>query len=162
MTTDEALTILRTDPVARDLLASANMARLAYTWRDGSPRVVPMWFQWTGAELLMGAPPNSPKMKVLGTRPQVAVSIDGVQWPYQWLTVRGTATVQVASEPLPFREYVMMAQRYLGEAGGEQFLTALRQTFSAWSRIAIQPQEVRVLDFQGRFPGAWSGGSHGT
>jgi hypothetical protein len=134
------------------------MARLAYTWRDGSPRVVPMWFHWTGEDLLMGAPPNSPKMKVLALRPQVAVSIDTVDWPYQWLTIRGTVAVQSSSAS--FAEYLTMAHWYLGDAGAEQFLTALRQTFHSWARIAIQPQEVRILDFQGRFPSAWSTKAH--
>jgi len=118
-----------------------------------------MWFHWTGEELLMGAPPNSPKTKVLAVRPQVAVSIDTVEWPYQWLTMRGSAAVQVSAEP--FAEYLTMAHRYLGDTGGEQFLTALRQTFQSWARIAIRPQEVRILDFQGRFPSAWSAKASG-
>jgi len=85
------------------------MARLAYTWHNGSPRVVPMWFHWTGEGLLTGAPPNSPKIKVLAVRPQVTVSIDTVEWPYQWLTMRGTAATQVSTEP--FAEYLTMAYR---------------------------------------------------
>ena len=32
------------DPVAQELLHSTNLARLAYTWHDGTPRVVPIWF----------------------------------------------------------------------------------------------------------------------
>lgn len=161
MTVEEARRTLQTDEVAQHLLSSPIMARLAYTWRDGTPRVVPMWFHWTGQDILMGAPPNSPKMKMLAERPQVAVSIDSVDWPYEWLTVRGTASVQLVSEPLPFAEYVSMAYRYLGEMGGEQFLAAQRHTFQSWVRIAIQPEEVRILDFQGRFPGAWSATSGG-
>jgi len=159
MTAEEARCLLQTDGVAQHVLSLPLMARLAYTWRDGSPRVVPMWFHWTGTELLMGAPPNSPKMKVLTLRPQVAVSIDTVEWPYQWLTIRGTAVVQVSEEP--FAEYLAMARRYLGEAGGKQFLTALQQKFHGWARIAIRPHEVRILDFQGRFPSAWSAGAGG-
>ena len=96
-------------------------------------------------------------MKVLSTRPQVAVSIDSSDWPYKWLNVRGTASVQVSSEP--FAEYLIMARRYMGDAGGEQFLTALRQTFHGWARIAIRPNEIRILDFEGRFPSAWSAGA---
>ena len=65
MTTTETTTTLHTDPVAQELLRSTIPARLAYVWRDGTPRVVPMWFHWTGEEFLMGAPPNAPKMKVL-------------------------------------------------------------------------------------------------
>jgi Pyridoxamine 5'-phosphate oxidase len=156
MTVEEARRILQTDPVPQHLLGLPIIARLAYTWRDGSPRVVPMWFHWTGEDILMGAPPNSPKMKVLAARPQVALSIDTADWPYRWLTVRGNASVQVSAGP--FAEYVTMARRYLGDAGGEQFLGTLRQTFRDWSRIAIRPHEVRILDFQGRFPSAWSTG----
>ena len=65
MTGEEARRLLQMDEVAQPVLSLPLMARLAYAWRDGSPRVVPMWFHWTGEELLMGAPPNSPKMKVL-------------------------------------------------------------------------------------------------
>lgn len=35
------------DPVAQDLLGSKELARLAYTWLAGTPRVVPIWFHWT-------------------------------------------------------------------------------------------------------------------
>jgi len=159
VTIDEALRILKTDKVAQDLLGSPIIARLGYTWRDGSPRIVPMWFHWTGEDILMGAPPTSPKMKVLAARPHVAVSIDSTDWPYKWLNLRGTASVQVSPEP--FAEYLGMARRYLGDAGGEQFLTALHQTFHGWARIAIRPKDVRILDFQGRFPSAWSAAARG-
>ena len=38
------------DPVAQELLGSQELARLAYSWLDGTPRVVPMGFHWNGAE----------------------------------------------------------------------------------------------------------------
>ena len=39
------------DPVAQALLGSANPAKLAYSRMDGSPRVVPIWFHWTGEQI---------------------------------------------------------------------------------------------------------------
>ena len=51
---------LLNDPVAKALLESANPARLAYTWMDGSPRVVPIWFHWTGDQLVLGSPLRRP------------------------------------------------------------------------------------------------------
>ncbi len=42
MSADEARQTLNSDPVAQQLLQSTIPARLAYTWRDGTPRVVPM------------------------------------------------------------------------------------------------------------------------
>jgi len=113
MTSEEATTILRTDTVAQDLLRSMIPARLAYVWRDGKPRVVPMWFHWTGEEFLMGAPPNAPKMKVLADHPSVAFTIDGNEWPYSVLSVRGLAVVRLVDQPVEetFPEYSAMARR---------------------------------------------------
>ena len=95
MASSDAITMLQTDPVAKELLSSVIPARLSYTWSDGTPRVVPMWFKWTGSEFIMGAPPNAPKMKVLSERPAVSLVIDDSQWPYKVLTVQGTATAEV-------------------------------------------------------------------
>src|SRR5207302_11340698 len=99
MTSEEATTILRTDTVAQDLLGSTIPARLAYAWRDGKPRVVPMWFHWTGEDFLMGAPPNAPKMKVLSDDAEDAFSVDSNEWPYQVLSVRGATTFQILRQP---------------------------------------------------------------
>ena len=157
MTTTEARATLQSDPVARGLLGSVALARLAYVWSDGTPRVVPMWFHWTGEDLLMGAPPNSPKMQVLAANPAVALTIDSDRWPYQVLSIRGTVTVEIVDEIFP--EYASMARRYLTDEGGEQFLALAKQTFSQWTRLTIRPHTVGILDFQSRFPSAWSAGS---
>ena len=39
------------DPIALDLLQSRQLVRLSWTWHDGTPRVVPLWFQWTGTTI---------------------------------------------------------------------------------------------------------------
>ncbi|MEA3214794.1 MAG: hypothetical protein QOJ19_950 [Acidimicrobiia bacterium] len=48
MTNKRAVETLQTDAVAKELMESRIPARLAYIWHDGTPRVVPMWFHWTG------------------------------------------------------------------------------------------------------------------
>jgi len=44
------------DEVAQELLHSQELAKLAYNWTDGTPRVVPIWFHWDGQEIVMGTP----------------------------------------------------------------------------------------------------------
>ena len=66
---------LLSDPIAQELLRSRIPARLAYVWLDGSPRVVPIWFHWTGQEFVMGSPPKAPKLKALKLNPKVALTI---------------------------------------------------------------------------------------
>ena len=64
------------DPVAQRLLASADLARLAYVATDGTPRVVPIAFEWDGARLVMGTVPASAKVAAIRANPAVALTID--------------------------------------------------------------------------------------
>ncbi len=67
MATKQGGLALLNDPVAQELLRSTSPARLAYVWRDGTPRVVPIWFHWNGKEIILGTPPNAPKVQALST-----------------------------------------------------------------------------------------------
>jgi hypothetical protein len=144
-------TSLLTDPVAQQLLASPAPAHLAYQWTDGTPRVVPIWFQWTGEEVVMGTPPGAPKLRALRDGDPVAITIDSADWPYQVLYLRGTAEITTADGVVP--EYALAAQRYFGDERGAawvgQFPAQVRMT-----RIAVRPSWVGVLDFTTRFPSA--------
>ena len=98
------------DPVAQELLHSTNLARLAYTWRDGTPRVIPIWFHWDGETIVLGSPPNAPKVDVLPTNSKVALTIDRDEWPYHALLIRGTADVETIEDVTP--EYAASAERF--------------------------------------------------
>ncbi|MGA3214913.1 MAG: pyridoxamine 5'-phosphate oxidase family protein [Acidimicrobiales bacterium] len=143
------------DEVAQELLASRELARLAYTWRDGTPRVVPVWFHWTGTEVVVGSPSNAPKVKVLASRPAVAVTIDGSTWPYHTLLLRGTARIDDAEGVVP--EYAAAAKRYFGPEQGSAWVAQLEEMGLAWTRIGITPTHATILDFVTRFPSALAG-----
>jgi nitroimidazol reductase NimA-like FMN-containing flavoprotein (pyridoxamine 5'-phosphate oxidase superfamily) len=86
-------TELLQDPVAQELLASRIPARLAYSWTDGTPRVVSIWFHWDGTDIVMASLPGAPKLKALHTGDRVAVTIDTNDPPHHILSIRGTAEV---------------------------------------------------------------------
>jgi hypothetical protein len=142
------------DEVAQELLTSRELARLAYTWSDGTPRVVPIWFHWTGAEIVVASPPKAPKLKVLGSRPHVAVTIDHSSWPYHVLLVRGTARVEHVDGIVP--EYAAAAERYFGPEQGQAWITQVRSMGPGMARISITPEHATILDFEARFPSAIS------
>ncbi len=81
-------------PIAQELLHSTVPARLAYTWKDGTPRVVPIWFHWNGEEIVLGSPPKAPKVMVLPDHAQVALTIDSNPFPQKVLLIRGIARVE--------------------------------------------------------------------
>ena len=144
---------LLTDPVAESLLGSAIPARLAYTWMDGSPRVVPIWFHWTGDQFVLGSPPKAPKLRALAADPRVALTIDDNAWPYKVMLVRGLSSIEMLDDVSP--EYELSATRYFGPEQGPAWVSTLRG--KSMARIAVTPQWVGILDFQTRFPSALSG-----
>lgn len=142
-------------PVARKLLASAIPARLAYVAKDGTPRIVPTWFQWTGGELVMPtyiqAPhvpaPGARRIAALRARPDVAVSIDTESVPAQALHVRGQARIVEVDGIDP--DYATSARQYLGEDGARELLEMADQPGTRMARITVRPAWVGLLDFGG-------------
>ena len=144
---------LLNDPVGSALLNSVNPARLAYTWMDGSPRVVPIWFHWTGDQFILGTPPKAPKLKALAADPRVALTSDDTAWPPGVLLVRGRAGIELLDDVGP--EYEQAATRYFGPEQGPAWVATLRG--KPMARIAITPEWAGILDFQTRFPSALTG-----
>lgn len=141
---------LLADPLAQELLHSPTLARLAYTWHDGTPRVVPIWFHWNGEEIVVAGPPDAPKVAAIEAQPQVALTIDGDTWPYKALLLRGTARVDTAEGVAS--EYAAAAERYFGPEQGQQWVGMVGSMFDTTARITIQPDHVTILDFETRFP----------
>ena len=145
----DPLALLST-PVAQALLQSTIPARLAYTGRDGTPRVLPIWFHWTGEVFVLGTRLDSGKVKALSTSPTVALTIDTESFPYQALQVRGTIAIETINGIVP--EYELCAKRYLGERRGQVWMTQLRQAFPPMARIVVRPEWVGLLDVAQLYP----------
>lgn len=144
---------LLNDPVAQELLHSKSLARLAYIWRDGTPRVIPVWFHWNDRAIVLGTMINAPKMKILPHNSRIALTIDRDVPPYKVLLVRGTAHVEVVEGVTP--EFLASAQRYFGEAQGRAWLDGVRQQlFPRMGRITVQPEWVGIIDSEKRLPSA--------
>jgi hypothetical protein len=141
------------------LLASAIPARVAYTAKDGTPRIAASWFQWTGGELVMPTFIQAPhvaaparRLAALRARPDVAVSIDTESTPAQVLMVRGKAQVTEIAGIDP--DYAASARQYLGEEAAGQYLAMADQPGTRMARITVRPTWVGLLDFAGdRLPG---------
>jgi PPOX class probable F420-dependent enzyme len=138
-------------PIAQELLQSTLLARLAYIALDGTPRVVPLQFHWTGEELVINSWPDDPKVAALRANPQVAVTIDGNDPPFRALQLRGTASVTVMDGVSA--EMHAASARYMGPAAGQEWVATVMRLSPQSARIAIRPTWVDVLDFTTRLPG---------
>jgi len=152
ISTPQGTLALLNDPIAQELLRSTIPARLAYTWHDGTPRVVPIWFHWTGDEVVLGGPTDAPKVDAVRAQPRVALTIDDATFPYKVLLIRGTAAVETGDGVVP--EYALAARRYFGEEQSTAWVDQMGSLVTEMARIAIRPEWVGFLDFETRFPSA--------
>ncbi|MCC6803383.1 MAG: pyridoxamine 5'-phosphate oxidase family protein [Anaerolineae bacterium] len=152
MPTKQGSVDLLNDPVAQEMLQAPIPMRLAYVWTDGSPRVVPIGFHWTGSEIVAGCPLGAPKLKALAQNPKVALTIDNNKMPYHVLLIRGTASLSTHEGIIP--EYVAYCKRYMGEEGAAAWLQQVTPLVPKMVRVAIKPEWVGILDFERRFPSA--------
>ncbi len=140
------------EPVAQQLLQSKSPLHLAYTWRDGTPRVVPIGFHWNGQEIVLATAADAPKTKVLKNGSKVAVSIDHNSSPPNILLIRGTVRTDTVEGIAP--EYAAMIRRTMGEEDGQALLTEATRLYPRMTRIFIHPDWVGLLDFETRLPSA--------
>ncbi|MCP2322970.1 UDP-N-acetyl-D-mannosaminuronic acid transferase (WecB/TagA/CpsF family) [Hamadaea flava] len=147
------LRLLETD-LARRLLGSTELARVAYVAKDGTPRVFPVMFHWTGDELVFGTFAGSAKIAALRTRPAVALTIDTAGPPPEVLLLRGQATVTDVDGILP--EYAAAHHHYYGPEQGARNIADVAQSGRKMVRVGLVPDWVGTLDFVSRFPAALS------
>ncbi|MGI8968205.1 MAG: pyridoxamine 5'-phosphate oxidase family protein [Chloroflexota bacterium] len=105
-------------------MESAILARLAYIGNDGSPRVIPLGFHWTGREIVVCTASSSPKVRALQANRHVALTIDTEQQPPKQLLVRGTVSLEVV-DGVPL-EYILAAEKILPEDQWDQFAEQVR------------------------------------
>jgi hypothetical protein len=151
METNRGDRALLAHPVAQELFQSRIPARLAYLALDGTPRVVPMQFHWTGDAVVLCCWPDDPKVAALQANPAVALTIDTTEPPFRSVQIRGDAAVSVVDGAPP--EMVAASVRYMGSEAGLGWVAQAQRLSPHLARIAVQPAWVDVLDFETRLPG---------
>jgi DNA-binding IclR family transcriptional regulator len=114
-------------------------ARLACIRPDGSPHVVPVWYEWRDATFLVAAWPGSAWADFVTQNPAVALTIDEPWPPLRRILVRGQAQPLVAEDIPGGIEglYMRINARYLGAPvqSGDAYSTA-------WKAFRIPPAKM--------------------
>ena len=140
-------------PGAQELIESTSTAHLAYVATDGTPRVIPVGFFWTGDKFVISTATTAPKVEALAAHPNVALAIDAGNTPggARSLSVRGRADVQIVDGVVP--EYLAAARATMEADEASEFERNVRRMYDQMARIAITPSWVRFYDFgAGRMP----------
>lgn len=122
-------------------LHETRIAKLATLNADGSPTIVPVWFEWDGETAELFTSRSSPKVKRIGRDPRVALSVEeGVGIQEAWVTIEGVATIEeVGGWPLAQR----LARRYYTPERYEAVLPQWERMADEWVIVRISPTRIR-------------------
>lgn len=116
-------------------------AQLACVRSDGTPHVVPLWYEWDGAAMWLAASPGSSWRAFIGENPQVSVTLDEPWAPLRRLFLSGRAVVVGDKEVPGGLEGLRsrLATRYLGHGADSQ--PELMDT-DGWAAVRITPERI--------------------
>lgn len=139
-------------PYSQDLLTGHIPARFAYIGLDGDPRVIPIAFLWDGSRIVICTVPKSAKVRALQHNPRVSITIDTETQPPKVLLIRGAATVELV-DGIP-DEYIAASRKLVPADQFEAWEGGVRALYDQMARITIEPDWVKLLDFETTIPKA--------
>ncbi|HMO52941.1 MAG TPA: TIGR03618 family F420-dependent PPOX class oxidoreductase [Tepidiformaceae bacterium] len=120
-------------------LRETRIAKVATLNADGSPTIVPVWFEWDGAGARVFTSKNSPKVKRIQADPRAALSVEEpVGIPEAWVTIEGTCSLTREGT----RELIArLARRYYDPEKAEK---SIKEWLAAdiWVTIEIPPKRI--------------------
>jgi pyridoxamine 5'-phosphate oxidase-like protein len=139
-------------PISQHLLQSEPILRLAYTGRDGAPRVIPLGYGWDGDRFTFWTIPHSAKVAALAADPRVALTIDVLGPPPRVLLVRGRAELRTV-DGVP-DGYLQASHRGLPAETWHDFDSQVRALYEQMTVITVTPEWAKLLDFETTAPSA--------
>lgn len=140
-----------TSPELNEFLAGLWGAQLACVRSDGTPHVVPLWYEWDGEAMWLAASPGSSWRGHISTNPQVSVTLDEPWPPLRRVFLAGRAAEVDATEVPGGLEGLRrrLAVRYLGQ--GAELQPELSDV-EGWAAVRILPHRVHGRQGLGPVP----------
>ena len=122
-------------------LRETRIAKLATLNADGSPNIVPVWFDWEGGVARVFTSKTSPKIRRIAADNRVALSVEeGVGAQERWVTIEGTAGVEESGGLALARK--LIDRHYSPERIAETW-PSWEKISDEWVVIAITPRRIR-------------------
>ena len=139
-------------PLSQELLAR-DLARLAFTGLDGTPRSIPIGIVWNGTEVVMCTATNARKLPMLRRNPAVALTIDTESHPPKVLLIRGRAELDVV-DGIP-EEYLQWNGTYqMTPEQRAEWEAGVRSLYDGMVRVVVKPTWAKLIDFETTLPTA--------
>jgi PPOX class probable F420-dependent enzyme len=129
-------------PAERDeFLRETRIGKLAFLNTDGSPTIVPIWFEWDSDTAAIFTGGRSAKVRRIWADPRVALSVEaGVGAAEAWVTVEGRAEIEREGG---YELAVRLAGRYYEEPRRSQALSGWEKVREGLVVVRIRPTRIR-------------------
>jgi nitroimidazol reductase NimA-like FMN-containing flavoprotein (pyridoxamine 5'-phosphate oxidase superfamily) len=127
----------------RDAFLTEPRLAILMTNRAGeAPVGVPVWFEWTGSEVLMFSARGVPKLERIEADPKVMVLVTNrVGEPEAWVSFEGEIEICEGEDPWPLVE--RMAQRYWDVEAMSDTLRMWEAGKSMMVMLRLQPSRTK-------------------
>lgn len=134
--------VFTTDAERDEFLSEPRLAILMTNRAGDAPLGVPVWFEWTGSDVLMFSARGVPKLKRIEADPKVMVLVTNrVGEPEAWVSFEGEIEIVDSEDPWPLVE--RMAERYWD-------VDAMKETLSSWEEgksmmvmLRLKPSRIK-------------------
>ncbi len=103
------------------LQAGTRTGKLATVRPNGQPHCVPVWFVLDGDDLVFTTMSTTVKAKNLTAEPRVMICVDEETFPYDFVTVIGTAAIEQLTPDQLRPIATRIARRYVAAERAEEF-----------------------------------------
>lgn len=114
---------------------------------DGAPLTVPIWYGYEpGGAVRVITGLESRKARAVHATRWLSLCAQDEAWPYKYVTASGPAAV---SGPASHDDQRVMASRYLGEEGAEQYMAWITESGEADDQVVIEmsPNTWLTVDY---------------
>jgi PPOX class probable F420-dependent enzyme len=136
--------VSRMEKAALDAFLSVpRIGKLVTLRPDGSPTVVPIWFDWDGATATIFTSRTSPKVRRITAEPRVALSVEEpVGVSEAWVTLEGTATIEQEGGLALARKLI---DRYYTAERVAEVWPSWEESGDSWVVIRITPSRIESM-----------------
>lgn len=122
-------------------LRTTRIAKLATLNADGSPAVVPVWFEWDGQTATLFTYYKSPKLMRIRRDNRVALSVEEPLGAMEaWVTIEGTAAIEDDGGIELARRLIV---RYYSSERVETVLPGWERMADEWVVVRVTPARIR-------------------
>ena len=133
------MAIMTPEEFQRFLVAQARTGKLATVREDGSPHVVPIWFDLDGETIVFTTGEHVVKARNIRRDARVSLCVDDERPPFSYVRVDGTATFSTDMEDLLYWA-TRIAGRYMGADLAEAY--GRRNAVAGELLVRITPTRV--------------------